>query len=63
MHLAPTFIRKALKREDFNRLSVLHMEDCIACGCCSFICPSNIPLVDYVRQARDELAAQKGGEH
>jgi electron transport complex protein RnfC len=26
---------------DYNLL------DCIECGCCSYVCPSNIPLVDY----------------
>ena len=62
MHLAPTFIRKALKREEYSRFEVLHVDDCIACGCCSFICPSNIPLVDYVAQAKDILKIQKGGD-
>ena len=62
MHLAPTFIRKALKREEYSRFEVLHVDDCISCGCCSFICPSNIPLVDYVAQAKDILKIQKGGD-
>ena len=30
------------------------------CGCCSYICPSHIPLADLVRQARTILA--EGGE-
>jgi electron transport complex protein RnfC len=30
------------------------------CGCCSYICPSHIPLADLVRQARQ--FPREGGE-
>ena len=59
MHLAPTVARQALEQHDLERLSRLHLEDCISCGCCSYICPAQIPLVDRVRQAR--LAVERGG--
>jgi electron transport complex protein RnfC len=29
-----------------------HLNDCFECGCCSYICPSNIPLVHYFRIAK-----------
>ena len=29
--------------------------DCIECGCCSYVCPSNIPLVQYYRYAKGEI--------
>jgi electron transport complex protein RnfC len=32
-----------------------HLDDCFECGCCSYICPSNIPLVQYVRVAKGAL--------
>ena len=51
MHLAPTIIRRALEDRDLTRLSKYHLEDCNACGCCSFICPAQIPLVETVAQA------------
>ena len=60
MHLAPTFIRQAVQRGDLAALGRLHPEDCISCGCCSFICPAQIPLVESVAQARTLL--EKGGE-
>ena len=59
MHLAPTFIRQALNRADLTALAKLHPEDCNACGCCSFICPAQIPLVEAVVKAKDLL--EKGG--
>ena len=51
MHLAPTLIRRALEDLDVDKLSRYHLEDCNACGCCSFICPAQIPLVETVAQA------------
>lgn len=29
-----------------------HLNDCFDCGCCSYVCPSNIPLVQYFRIAK-----------
>lgn len=59
MHLAPTFIRQAVQRKDLAALEKLHPQDCISCGCCSFICPAQIPLVEAVSQAGTLL--EKGG--
>jgi electron transport complex protein RnfC len=55
MHLSPVFIRYALQQEDPARLRRLHPEDCITCGCCSYICPANIPLVQLVARAKAQL--------
>ncbi|MCK7577446.1 MAG: RnfABCDGE type electron transport complex subunit D [Chromatiales bacterium] len=29
-----------------------HLDDCFECGCCSYVCPSNIPLVQQFRIAK-----------
>jgi electron transport complex protein RnfC len=29
-----------------------HLMDCFECGCCSYVCPSHIPLVQYFRIAK-----------
>ncbi len=40
-----------------------HLNNCFECGCCSYTCPSNIPLVQYFRIAkvsnREQIAKQK----
>lgn len=59
MHLAPSFIARALRRNELDRLPAFHPQDCIECGCCSYICPARIPLLERVRQARELL--EKGG--
>jgi electron transport complex protein RnfC len=35
------------------------LKDCIACGSCSYVCPSHIPLVHYFTYAKGDLAAQE----
>lgn len=29
--------------------------DCIECGCCAYVCPSHIPLVDYYRVTKNRI--------
>lgn len=60
MHLAPTFISRAVRQDELHKLPKLHPQDCISCGCCSYICPARIPLLELVRQAKELL--EQGGE-
>ena len=41
----------------------LGLKDCISCGCCSYICPSNIPLVQYFKYASGEVLARQQAQH
>jgi electron transport complex protein RnfC len=41
----------------------LGLKDCISCGCCSYICPSNIPLVQYFKYASGEVMARQQAQH
>ncbi len=67
MGLNPTAYAKAMNFSDVSekmaRLKDSNLLLCIECGCCSFGCPSNRPLVDINRAAKVELreyeAAQK----
>lgn len=60
MHLVPSMIANAVRQDEHYRLPRLHPQDCISCGCCSYLCPSRIPLVELVQQAGDIL--KKGDE-
>ena len=31
--------------------------NCLECGCCSYVCPSNRPILDYIRLARQKIRA------
>jgi electron transport complex protein RnfC len=41
--------------KDFDKIQDYHLFDCIECGCCAFVCPSHIPLVQYYRYAKTEI--------
>lgn len=56
--LLPLEMSARIGAGDLNGAVTLGLKDCIACGCCSFVCPSRIPLVHYFNHAKGELAAQ-----
>lgn len=58
MGLLPFAVRQSIENEDFSSLKNLHVADCIGCGCCSYICPAKIPLTDYCKIGKYELAKQ-----
>ena len=58
MGLLPFAIRQSIENDDFSSLKTLHVADCIGCGCCSYICPAKIPLTDYCKIGKYELAKQ-----
>lgn len=52
--LEPVQIMKAMRRKnvDVNLLKKLNPLKCMECGLCTYSCPSKIPLLDCVRQAK-----------
>jgi electron transport complex protein RnfC len=42
----------AVKREYRHMAERFFLNDCFECGCCSYVCPSHIPLVQYFRIAK-----------
>jgi len=53
LHLNPSKLGLlAAKREYETMEKQFHLNDCFECGSCSYVCPSNIPLVQYFRIAK-----------
>ena len=42
--LHPILIYNALEKGQLEKAEKLYMKDCIACGICSYVCPSGLPL-------------------
>ncbi len=59
MSLMPTSIAQAAEHGDFKRAEKLYGLDCFECGCCSYICPSKIPLVQWIRIGKNEILKSK----
>lgn len=55
MNLTPNYIAMHTKLRDFEACEKLNAADCIECGCCSFTCPAKIPLVQYMRLAKQNV--------
>ena len=50
----------ALARVDrFEEMSENNLGDCMLCGCCSFVCPSNIPLSQLFAMSKIQLGRLK----
>jgi len=45
----------AAKREYDLMGSDYNLGECFECGCCTYVCPSNIPLVQQFRVAKQIL--------
>jgi electron transport complex protein RnfC len=57
--LVPTEIARAAEHGRFGLADHLHAKECMECGCCSYVCPSNIPLVQHIRVAKAETLKQE----
>jgi electron transport complex protein RnfC len=53
MHLNPSRLGMLAARREYAQMAQrYHLDDCFECGCCSYVCPSNIPLVQQFRIAK-----------
>lgn len=49
MGLEPYLLMKQSENAMWTEMEQNRVMDCIECGCCSFTCPSNRPLLDHIR--------------
>ena len=43
------------RAEDHDKSKEYHLDACIECGVCAYVCPSYIPLVQYFRQEKAKI--------
>jgi electron transport complex protein RnfC len=49
MGLEPYLLMPLSKQNNFDRLEIEHVMDCIECGSCSYTCPASRPLLDFIK--------------
>jgi electron transport complex protein RnfC len=56
--LLPLEMARHVQADDLKGAVKYGLKDCIACGCCAYVCQSHIPLVQYFAHAKGALAAE-----
>ncbi|WP_018651174.1 electron transport complex subunit RsxC [Actinobacillus capsulatus] len=44
------------RSDDHDKSKEYHLDACIECGVCAYVCPSYIPLIQYFRQEKAKIA-------
>ncbi len=57
--LHPTRLYKSIDHLDYDRAEKDGLLDCRECGCCAFICPAHIPLVQGMRLGKRMIRNRK----
>ncbi|WP_018989078.1 electron transport complex subunit RsxC [Aromatoleum toluclasticum] len=57
--LLPLEMNARIANAALDAAVALGLHDCIGCGCCAWVCPSRIPLVQAFNHAKGELAAHE----
>lgn len=53
VYLNPSMLGALARKGEYAMMEEkFHLNDCFECGCCTYVCPSNIPLVHYFRVAK-----------
>jgi len=55
MLLIPAFIAKFSGKELYEQADSFNALDCFECGCCAYVCPSKIPLVELIKKGKMEI--------
>ena len=55
MGLEPYLLMPLSQKSLFERLEEEKVMDCMECGCCSFACPADRPLLDYIRLGKVQV--------
>ncbi|HDP74557.1 MAG TPA: electron transport complex subunit RsxC [Bacteroidales bacterium] len=55
MGLEPYLLIRMSQRMMFDKMEHERVLDCMECGSCSFECPANLPLLDYIRLGKTEV--------
>ena len=57
MGLEPYLLATLSAHGDFERVEKENIMSCIECGSCQFTCPSNRPMLDYIRLGKAKVGA------
>lgn len=59
MKLQPSLIGLFIEKGHYEDAKAYNVMDCFECGSCTFVCPANRPMVQWVKRAKKELMKKK----
>ena len=59
MHLQPLYLYAAERKGEIPELERLHITDCIECGCCAYVCPGRLQLVQAFKDGKVQVKNKK----
>lgn len=55
MRLMPALLAAYSEKGNYNECEKLGALSCVECGCCTFVCPGKVPIVQYIRNAKSAI--------
>ena len=52
MRLYPAYLAMFSEKEDLGMCEKYDIFGCVECGCCTYICPASVPIVQHIRKAK-----------
>lgn len=59
VYLNPSLLGQLARAERYEEMDRHHLADCMLCGCCSYVCPSRIPLSQLFAVGRGMLKRRR----
>ena len=60
VYLNPQLLGRLADKARYQEMNEHHLADCMLCGCCSYVCPSNIPLSQLFQLSKGALRRTQG---
>ncbi|MBR6594327.1 MAG: electron transport complex subunit RsxC [Clostridia bacterium] len=55
MHLMPALLAAYSEKKDYGECERLGAMSCVECGCCTYVCPGKVQIVQYIRNAKGAI--------
>lgn len=55
MHLMPMKFEEAYREGKPSKFEKYNLSSCIECAACEYICPSNVPLIESIKEGKQQL--------
>lgn len=55
MHLTPMKFAEIYRKGKYFNLEKYNISNCIECAACEYICPSNVALIESIKEGKNKL--------